>query len=138
MSNLQIVRTCENRIPIQTFQKWHNVSYRYVSYVKVRNNRYLENRCMVFRTFWEEGWRKPYVRPSKTDTVKARTVYRGCNVCYQIFLKNGKIDFKSKILNFNINFKALINSFTKPALKHRTKVILTSSNLILKRQIRFC
>ena len=24
--------TLENRIPVQTFEKWHNVSYRYVSY----------------------------------------------------------------------------------------------------------
>ena len=30
----QIVRLFENRIPIQAFEKWHNVSYRYVSYVK--------------------------------------------------------------------------------------------------------
>ena len=34
ISNVQIVKTFENRIPIQTFEKWHNVSYRYVSYIK--------------------------------------------------------------------------------------------------------
>ena len=28
------VRTFENKIPVQTFEKPHNVSYRYVSYVK--------------------------------------------------------------------------------------------------------
>ena len=32
--NVHIVRTFENRIPFQTFEKWHNVSYRYVSYIK--------------------------------------------------------------------------------------------------------
>ena len=31
ISSLHIVRTFENRIPFQTFEKWHNVSYRYVS-----------------------------------------------------------------------------------------------------------
>ena len=34
--NVQIVRTFENRIPIQTFEKWHNVSYRYVSWFMVK------------------------------------------------------------------------------------------------------
>ena len=32
--NVQIVRTFENRIRIQTFEKWHNASYRYISYIK--------------------------------------------------------------------------------------------------------
>ena len=32
MSNVHIVRTFENRI--QTFEKWHNVAYRYISYIK--------------------------------------------------------------------------------------------------------
>ena len=50
------------------------------------------------------------------------------------YLENRKIDVESTILNFNINFQILINFFTKPALKQRTKVILTSSNLIVKRQ----
>ena len=27
-------------------------------------------------------------------TVKTRTVYRGYNVCYKVFLENGKIDLK--------------------------------------------
>ena len=43
-----------------------------------------------------------------------------------------------KMKNFNINFKTLNFFFIKPALKHRAKAILTSSNLILKRQIKFC
>ena len=33
----------------------------------------------------------------RNPTVKIRTVYRGCNVRYQVFLENGKIDFKNKI-----------------------------------------
>ena len=34
ISNVQILKIFENIIPIQTFEKWLNVSYRYVSYVK--------------------------------------------------------------------------------------------------------
>ena len=33
ISNVHIVRTIENRILFQTFEKWQNVSYGYVSYV---------------------------------------------------------------------------------------------------------
>ena len=61
---------------------------------------------MVFKTFPREGWGKPYydlVKPN--SNVKTWTVYRGCNECYQIFLENGKTDFKSKIWKFNINFQ---------------------------------
>ena len=32
-SSVHIVRTFKNRVPFQTFEKWHNVSYRYVSYI---------------------------------------------------------------------------------------------------------
>ena len=34
ISNVDIVRTFENRIPFQTFEKWHNVIHRYVSNIK--------------------------------------------------------------------------------------------------------
>ena len=34
ISNVHIVRTIKTRIPIQTFEKWCNVSYSYVSYIK--------------------------------------------------------------------------------------------------------
>ena len=42
-----------------------------------------------------------------------------------------KIVFKNEILHFNINFKAQINFFTKPALKHRF-YIRNGDILILK------
>ena len=35
------------------------------------------------------------VKPN--SIVKTRTVYRGRNICYQVFLENKKIDFQSKI-----------------------------------------
>ena len=34
ISNMKVVRTFENKIPIQMFKKWYNVSCRYVSYIK--------------------------------------------------------------------------------------------------------
>ena len=99
ISNVHIVRTFENSIPFQTFEKWHNVSYRYVSYIKSET-------CDIWRTGAWFFWGKPYLPPSKPNsTVKTRTAYRGCNACYQVFLENGKIDFKSKMWNFNINFQ---------------------------------
>ena len=66
-SNVHIVKTFENRILFQTFEKWYNVSYRYVSYVKSQKHPILENRCMTFKTFWREGWGKPYLPPSKAE-----------------------------------------------------------------------
>ena len=43
-------------------------------------------------------------------------------------MENGKIHFKSKIWIFNINFQNQIIFFNKPALKHKTKVVLTSKS----------
>ena len=59
---------------------------------------------MIFKTFWREGWAKLLVKPN--STVKTRNVYRVCDVCYQAFLENEKIDFKSKIWNFSLSFQA--------------------------------
>ena len=54
ISNVQIVRTFENRNPIQTFEKWHNVSY------------VNSEASDTWKTFWREGWGKSYLRPNKT------------------------------------------------------------------------
>ena len=43
----------------------------------------------------EENHIYDLVKPN--STVKTRTVYRGCNVCFKVFLENGEIDFESKI-----------------------------------------
>ena len=104
--SMQIIRTFKTRIPIQTIKKWHNVRYCYVSYVR-----------SVTSNIWRAGaWSlKPsgesivenhiYDLVKPNSIVKARTVYRGGNVCCQVFLENGNIDFKSKIWNFNLNFQ---------------------------------
>ena len=44
-----------------------------------------------------------YPGSSKTRFSKKLEQYRGCNICHQVFLENGKIDLKGKILNFNRN-----------------------------------
>ena len=52
--------------------------------------------------------------------------------------------WKMDYLTLRARFETLIeifkqiNFFTKPVLKHKTKAILTSTNLIMKRQIRLC
>ena len=98
MSNVHIVRTFENSIPFQTVEKWHNVSYRYVSYIKSETSDIWRTGAWFLKAFGEsveENYIYHLAKPH--STVKIRTLYRGCNVCYQVFLENGKIDFQSKI-----------------------------------------
>ena len=53
---------------------------------------------MVFKPFGESVYENSVYRLLKPNsTVKTKTVYRGCNVCYQAFLENGKIGFNRKI-----------------------------------------
>ena len=98
ISNVDIVRTFENRIPFQTFEKWHKLSYRYVSYVKSETFNIWRTGAWFLQRFEEkvkENHIYPLVKPN--PTVKTGTVCRGCNVCYQGFLESEKIDFKSNI-----------------------------------------
>ena len=93
-----MVRTFENSIVFQTFEKWHHVSYRYVSYIKSKTSNIWRTGAWFLNAFGEsveENHIYHVVKPN--STVKPKTVYRGCNVCYQVFLENEKIDFKSKI-----------------------------------------
>ena len=137
ISNVHIIRTFENRITFQTLREGHNISYCYISYIKSETSHiWRTGAWLPFGERVEENHLYHLVKPN--SILKLRSVYRGCSVYYQIFLDNGKIDFKSKIWNSNINFQTYINFLTKPPLKHRTRVILTKSNLILKRQIGLC
>ena len=98
ISNVHIVRRFENSIPFQTFEKWHNVSYRYVSYIKSETFDIWRTSAWFLKSFGEsvqENHIYHLVKPN--STAKTRTVHRRCNVCSQVFLENGKIDFKSKI-----------------------------------------
>ena len=122
ISKVHIVKTFKNRIPFQTFEKWHKVSYHHVSYIKSETSFIWRTGAWFLKPFEqrvEENHIYHIVKPN--STVKTGTIYSGCNVCYQVFLENGKIHFNSKIWNFNINFQTQINFFTKRILKHRTK-----------------
>ena len=104
--NVHIIRTFENRIPFQMFEKWYNVSYRYVICIRSETSDIWRTGVWFLKLFRREGWGNHIYHLVKSNsTVKTTTVCRGCNVCYQVFLKNGKIDFKSTIWNFNINFQ---------------------------------
>ena len=80
------------------FKKWHNVSYRYVSYVKPETSDIWRTGVWFLKPFGERVEESHiYHLVKSTSTVKTRKVYRGCSVCYQVFLENGKTDLKSKI-----------------------------------------
>ena len=98
ISNVHTVRTFKNRIPFQTFKKWQNISYHYVSYIKSETSNIRRRGAWFLKPFRdrvEENHIYSLVKPN--STVKTRTVYRGCNACYQVFSENRKIEFKSKI-----------------------------------------
>ena len=98
ISNMHIARTLGNRIPFQTFEKWHNVSYRYVSYVQSETSDIWRTGAWFLKPFRERFQENNIFRIINPKfIIKTRTVYRGCNVCYQVFSENGKINFKSKI-----------------------------------------
>ena len=93
ISNAHIVRRFENRIPFQTFKKWHNVRYRYVNYIKSETSDIWRTGAWLLKPFGERvGENIIYHLVKPNSTVKTRTVYRGCNVCYQVFFKNGKFE----------------------------------------------
>ena len=53
---------------------------------------------MVFKTFWRSDEENHIYNLVKTNSgVKNGTLSKVCNVFYQVFLENRKIDFKSKI-----------------------------------------
>ena len=95
---LNIVRTFENRIPFQTFEKWRNVSYRYVSYIESEKSDIWRAGAWFLKPFGETVEENHIYNLAKPNsTVKTRTAYRGYDLCYQLFLENGLFDFKSKI-----------------------------------------
>ena len=80
------------------FEKKHNVSYRYVSYVKLETSNIWRTGAWFLKPFGERVEENHIYHLAKPNSaVKTRAIYTGCHVCYQEFLENGKIDFKSKI-----------------------------------------
>ena len=97
ISNVHIVRTFKNRIPFQTYKKWHNVSYHHVSYIKSETSFIWRTGAWFLKPFEErveENHIYHIVKPN--STVKTGTVYRGCNVCYQFFWKMEKLTLIAK------------------------------------------
>ena len=89
MLSCDIKRANRQNIPFQTFEKWHNVSYRYVNYIKSETSDIWRTGAWFLKSFGdsvEENHIYHLVKPNAT--VKIITVYRGCNVCYQVFLEN--------------------------------------------------
>ena len=105
--NVHIVRTFGNRVPFQTFEKWLNVSYRYVSQVKPETSDIRKIGIWFLKHFGEsveENHIYHLVKPN--STVKTRTVYRECNVCYEVFF------WKMEKLTLRAKFEILTQIFT--------------------------
>ena len=74
---MQIVRTFENRIPITTFEKWHDISYRYVSYAKSETSDIWRTDAWFLKPFGKRVEENHIYNLVKSNsTVKTRTVYR--------------------------------------------------------------
>ena len=81
------------------------LSYRYVSYVKSEISDIWRTGAWFLKPFGERvGENHIYDLVKPNSTVKTRTLYRGCKVCYQVFLENRKIDFKACVRYFFSNF----------------------------------
>ena len=77
ISNMQILKTLENRIPIQTFQNWHNVSYPYISYIKSETSDIWRTGAWFPKPFGQtvkENHIYDLVKPN--SIVKTRKVYK--------------------------------------------------------------
>ena len=71
----------DSKIEFQTYKKWHNVSYRYVSYIKSETSDTCRTGAWFLKPFGErveENHIYHLVKPN--SKVKTRTVYRECNV----------------------------------------------------------
>ena len=97
ISNVHIVRTFKNIIPFQTFEKWHNVSYHYVSYIKSEKSFIWRTGTWFLKPFEESvEENRMYHIEKPNSTVKTGTMYRGCNVYYQFFWKMEKLTLIAK------------------------------------------
>ena len=92
ISNVHIARTFENRIPFQTFKKWHNVSYRrYVSYVQSETSDIWRTGTWFLKPFGERVKENHiYHLVNLNSIIRTTTEYRGRNVCYQVFFGKWK------------------------------------------------
>ena len=83
--NVQIVRTFQNRIPIQTFEKWHNVSYRYVSWFMVKphmNDIWMTYEYIQVTYRWHTSTCKWHTGDIRVHTSDIRVRYEYIRVTY--------------------------------------------------------
>ena len=73
ISNVCIVRTFENIIPFQTFEKWYNLSYRYVSKVKSEASDIWKTVVWLLKPFsWRVDKNPIYHQAKPNSTLKTR------------------------------------------------------------------
>ena len=78
ISNMQILKTLENRIPIQMFQNWHNVSYHYVSCTKSETSDIWRTGAWFPKPFGQTVKENHIYNLAKPNSiVKTRKVYKG-------------------------------------------------------------
>ena len=90
LSNVRIVRTFKNRITIQLFEKWRNISCCYISYIKSETSDIWRTGVWFLKPFKgrnEENHIYDLVKPNSAKKVEQ---YRGCNICYQAFFGKWK------------------------------------------------
>ena len=80
-----------------TFEKWHSVSYRYVSYLKSEISFIWRTGSWFLKPFEERVEENNIYHIVKPNSiVKTWTVYRECNACYQFFWKVEKLTLIAK------------------------------------------
>ena len=68
------------------FEKWYNISYHYFTYFKLEASDVWKTGVWFLKLVEERTEENHIYHLRKTNSVvKARAVYRGCNVCYQDF-----------------------------------------------------
>ena len=104
ISNVQIVRTFKNRILIPTLEKWYNVSYRFVRYIKSDTSDIWRIGAWFLKPGEKVEENHIYDLVKSNSTVIIRKVYRRCNACCKFFWKMENLR-RSKMWNFNIKFQ---------------------------------
>ena len=74
-----------------------NGSYHYVIYVKTETSNIWGTDTWSLKHFGERFEKKQvYDSVKPNSTVKTRTVYRGCKICYKLFWKMEKLTLREK------------------------------------------
>ena len=73
------------------------MSYRYVSYIKSETSDIWRRGALFLKAFGESVEQNHIYHLAKSNsTVKTRTVYKGCNICHQVFWEMEKLTLRAK------------------------------------------